>query len=236
MRIGRAFDIPIRLHWSFVALLAYFALQALFAGGWLGMIETVGLAVGLFGSVILHELGHAQAARHYGIRTRDITLYPFGGVAALEGMPDDTRKEIVIALAGPAVNAFLFAGALSAWFFTGFGVFGALAAMNLVMGLFNLVPAFPMDGGRVLRAALSEKMSFVKASGIASRVGWWFGLAFIVIGLLTGSYSLAIVGGFVLFAGQVEQRRLVALIRRGWRPPRPGGYPHFTYARRWSVT
>lgn len=235
MRIATAFGIPIRLHTTFVLLLGFFALQALFASGWAGMASTLTLAVGLFGSVILHELGHALAARAYGIETRDITLYPFGGVASLESLPEDTRKELVIALAGPAVNGVLFVLALIAFALGGPEVFAILAGVNFVMGVFNLVPAFPMDGGRVLRALLSERMSFVAASRVASNLGWWFGIAFIGIGLATGTWSLALVGGFVLFAGQVEQRRLSALIRHGWRPPRPGGYPRFSWTRRWSL-
>jgi Zn-dependent protease len=234
--IGRAFQIPIRLHWSFFGLLAYLALDALFMGGLFGVVETLLFAVALFGSVILHELGHALAARGFGIRTRDITLYPFGGVAALEGLSDDTRKELVIALAGPVVNAVLFGMAVVLFVLTGASWLGAIAAINLVMGVFNLLPAFPMDGGRVLRSLLSERLGFVRASGIASRVGWWFGAAFVGFGLVSGAWSLALVGGFVLFAGQVEHRRLEMLIRRGWRPPVPGGHPQHGYTRRWSVS
>ena len=104
------------------------------------------------------------------------------------------------------------------------------------MGVFNLIPAFPMDGGRVLRSLLSERLGFVRASGIASRVGWWFGAAFVGFGLVSGSWSLALVGGFVLFAGQLEHRRLEMLLRQGWRPPVPGGHPRHVYSRRWSVS
>lgn len=236
LRIGRAFQIPIRLHWSFLGLLGYLVLDALFIGGLFGVVETLLFAVALFGSVILHELGHALAARSFGIRTRDITLYPFGGVAALEGLSDDTRKELVIAIAGPLVNALLFGVALAIWGVTGATWLAVVAAMNLVMGLFNLIPAFPMDGGRILRSLLAEWLGFVRASGIASRIGWWFGLAFIGVGLVSGSWSLALVGGFVLFAGQVEHRRLEILVGQGWRPPEPGGHRRPTYARRWSVS
>ncbi|MCO4748124.1 MAG: site-2 protease family protein [Proteobacteria bacterium] len=238
MRIGTLFSIPVRLHSSFLLLGGYFLLSALFSDGLSAMVSTLVLAVGLFGSVVLHELGHALAARQYGIDTLSITLYPFGGVAALVDMPKDTRKELVIALAGPAVNGALFALALPAYLLSGWSVLGLLAGINLVMGLFNLVPAFPMDGGRVLRALLAERVGFISASKRASSIGWWFGVAFIGIGLVTWSWSLALVGAFVLFAGSAEQRRLQALLRRGWRPPEPGGHPQevvWAYRPKWSI-
>lgn len=237
MRIATVSTIPIRLHWSFLGLGAFVSVQALVSSGFVAMVSMLVLAVTLFGSVLLHELGHAMAARRYGIQTLSITLYPFGGIAALVDLPKDTRKEMVIALAGPAVNGAIFALALPAFLLTGWSVFGMLAGVNLVMGLFNMVPAFPMDGGRVFRAALAERMSFLRASEWAAKVGRVFGGAFIVLGLGSGSWSLALVGAFVLFAGSTEQRRMAERIRQGWQAPRPGGYEQdqWTYRPSWSI-
>ena len=234
MKLGAVFGIPVFLHWSFALLCAAVFIQS----GMSGMAGSIGLGIGLFGSVLLRELGHALAARAFGIQTRDITLYPFGGVAALERLPDDTRKELVIAIAGPAVNAVLFGLGVAAWWATGLETALVFSAINAVMGIFNLVPAFPMDGGRVLRALLAERMSFAGASAVAAGLGAVLGGLFVAVGLLSGSWSLALVGGFVWFAGRMEQRRLVQLLHLGWRPPRPGGYPEgprYAYRPRWSV-
>ena len=108
MRIATLTGIPIRLHWSFFVLVAFYGITALASQGFLGLVETIVLMGGLFGSVVLHELGHALAARSFGIQTAHITLYPFGGIAAMKGLPEDPRQEAIIAVAGPAVNAALF--------------------------------------------------------------------------------------------------------------------------------
>ena len=145
MEIASAFGIPIRLHWSFLAVLAGILVWA-GPGAWIG---TLGLTIGLFGSVLLHELGHALAARYYGIETAHITLYPFGGVAAITQMPRNPLQ----------AGLFVVFGAL--YLTLGSWVAGGLAMMNLAMGLFNLIPAFPMDGGRVLRALLATRMGWM---------------------------------------------------------------------------
>ena len=149
--LGRAFGIDLYLHPS--ALLMYFVIQA--SGMTSTVMETIAIVVALFGSVMLHELGHALMARRYGIGTADITLYLFGGVARLERMPRSSGPELLIALAGPAVN---FAIVLGLWTFLLIGEQLAITApellekvlmVNLGLGIFNLLPVFPMDGGRV---------------------------------------------------------------------------------------
>jgi Zn-dependent protease len=161
-------------------------------------------------SVVLHELGHSMAARHYGIETAHITLYPFGGVAALERGPKTAREELIIALAGPAVNFALAAGAGLALAGTGLGAFAAFGLLNLVMGLFNLLPAFPMDGGRVFRAILVPFVGFYPASRLAIGLGRCFSLAFLGAGLWWTRVDLLLTGAFLWYALGVERERLVA--------------------------
>jgi len=220
LRLGSPFGIALRLHWSFLLL-----------GGWLvlgvfdqtrsltAVLAIVGIVVVVFGSVALHEYGHALVARHYGIGTREITLLPFGGIAQLERSPTDPRHELWIALAGPAVNF-----ALVALTLVGVRLFGAGASVsnevvgqsatdmalrvNLIMGVFNLVPAFPMDGGRVLRALLSMRVSALRATRIAAVVGQGLAGAMMGYGLLGGRIMLAVIGGFVWMSARAELRRV----------------------------
>jgi Zn-dependent protease len=209
MHIGNLAGIPIRIHWSFWGLIAY----ALWAQP-SGMAVTLLGLTGLFGSVVLHELGHALAARRFGIPTAHITLYPFGGIAALHSMPTKPSHELVIALAGPLVNAVLAVGFGLLYVIMGSPILGALTAMNLILGLFNLVPAFPMDGGRVLRASLAFFMGWTRASVAAIRVGGVFAVLFLLIGVVTFDVNLLMIGGFLLLALRGEQARLDRLMSR----------------------
>ena len=159
-KLGRVAGIDVYIHATF--FLVFLFLPRLGRGP----VEAALLICAVFGCVLLHELGHALAARRFGIRTVDITLYPIGGVARLERMPRAPGAELVIALAGPAVN-FAIAAAIGTLFFASallLGIawslesfLGELLVVNLGLGLFNLIPAFPMDGGRVLRAALEHR-------------------------------------------------------------------------------
>jgi Zn-dependent protease len=173
--------IPIRIHFTFVLLLFWFgAVSADQGQGFLGGVVFLLL---LFGCVVLHELGHAAMARRFGVRTREIVLYPIGGVARLEEMPSG-KAELLIALAGPAVNFLLAAPLAVLLWMQADGSAGRLLefareaplllqllSVNLVLGLFNLLPAFPMDGGRVLRAALSLAIGEERATSIAATIG-----------------------------------------------------------------
>ncbi len=225
MHVANVAGIPIRLHWSFLVAAALVGL----AGGWTagpyGVIVMLGVVAALFTSVALHELGHAMTARHYGIRTHHITLYPFGGIAAIERMPSDPTQELAIALAGPAVNFALAAILGQAWSMSGATLVGTFALLNLGMGLFNLIPAFPMDGGRVLRALLVGRIGWYRATDTAIRVGRGFALLFLVVGVVKVIPSLVFVAIFLHVALLAERRHLtqMAFSRRSqatW----PGGW------------
>lgn len=216
-RIGQIAGIDVHVHATFWLLLVWIGLAQYRAGGSIAaVIPQLVFILAIFGIVVLHELGHALAARRYGIATRDITLLPIGGVARLERMPREPRQELVIALAGPAVN-FALAGLL----FVGLAVTGHVASfadvaaldagflnralverligVNLWLGGFNLIPAFPMDGGRVLRAALAMRSgNYARATELAARIGRVFALLFGVLGLfVVGNPFLVFVALFV---------------------------------------
>ena len=188
-RIGRLAGIGVYVHATFLLLLAWFAVRAYRAGGSAAALASIIYLVALFGIVVLHELGHALAARRYGIGTRDITLLPIGGVARLDRMPEEPRQELAIAIAGPAVNVALaalfaviarFTGS-SGWspgLFPGEGLANELVRVNIVLVLFNMIPAFPMDGGRVLRALLAMRLGYYRATAIAARLGQAFAILF----------------------------------------------------------
>ena len=216
IHIGTLFGIRLELHVTFLLFLGWVAISnGLLTGNIPGALLAVGIMLMIFVCVILHELGHALTARRYGIRTRDIILLPIGGVARLQRMPDRPSQELLVALAGPAVNVVI-AGVL--WLFgvrlpsvESIGtseVLSTLLLINVVMVLFNLIPAFPMDGGRVLRALLAMAMPFPRATRIASGVGQLIALVFGAIGLFTSQVMLVFVALFV-FLSAGEERAMV---------------------------
>jgi Zn-dependent protease len=210
-KLGRFAGIDTYVHASFLLLVAW-AAWASWSGAGTGLAVVMGVAflLAVFGSVLLHELGHALVARRYGIRTRRIVLSPIGGIAQLEGMPRRPRQELAVALAGPAVN-FVLAAAL--WLvapvFAGAGLFatflGSVMLANLGLGLFNLIPAFPMDGGRALRAVLAERVGSYRATEAAAKIGKAIALVMGVVGLVWGPFVLVLVAAFVWFAANAEQ-------------------------------
>jgi len=214
--LGRIAGTEVRIHLTFFLLVAWFAFAAGSRGGQAAAAEAIVFILAVFGCVLAHEYGHVLAARYFGIGTRDITLLPIGGVASIERMPEKPGQELLIALAGPAVNLVV---ALLL-----FAVFGArldaervadavgdlgidlvtrLALVNVMLVVFNMIPAFPMDGGRVLRALLSYRLDRARATRIAASIGQVaaFGLGF--LGLF-GNPLLLFIALFVFLAASHE--------------------------------
>jgi Zn-dependent protease/predicted transcriptional regulator len=218
LRIGSIAGIRIEIHVTFLLYVGWIAVdRGLLSQHPAHALVSVALILLVFGCVLLHELGHALAARRYGIRTRDIILLPIGGIARLERMPDKPAQEIVVALAGPAVNVVI---AALLWLMLGGvrspdafrplegGLLDSLLTVNILMVAFNLVPAFPMDGGRVLRAALALKLPYVQATRIAAIIGQGIALLFGVVGFFYNP-ALMFVALFVFLAAGEEH----ALVR-----------------------
>ena len=195
-KLGRFAGIDVRVHATFLILLAWVAFASYQLRGTItDAVSGVVFILAVFASVVLHEYGHALTARHYGIPTREITLLPIGGVAQLERIPKEPRRELAVALAGPAVTIgiviVLLAVLLTTGLPTGPGVLlredapflSRLMWVNVWLAVFNAIPAFPMDGGRVLRAALATRMSHLRATRIAAEVGKGFALLFGIVGL-----------------------------------------------------
>lgn len=212
-KLGRVAGIDLYLHPTFLLLLA-------FIGATRGGPESILLISAVFGCVLLHELGHALMARRFGIATEDITLYPIGGVARLHRMPKAPGSELLIALAGPAVNvaialglaAILELGSLGgSWAESTFGEYLVyLLGMNVILALFNLVPAFPMDGGRVLRALLSGWLGRSRATAIAAGLGRTLALLFGVYSLIHGQWLQVFLAGFIYMAAGMELAQVQA--------------------------
>lgn len=217
-KIGRIGGIDLRVHATFAILLTWIAVVYYQDTGTVpGVVGGVLLTLAIFGSVVLHELGHALTARRFGIATKDITLLPIGGVARLDRMPDQPRQELLIAIAGPAVTAAI---AVAIYIVLrvlgqplGFaettangargGFLAQLMWVNVSLLVFNLLPAFPMDGGRVFRAALAFRMDYLHATEVAARIGKWFALVFGIIGLLFNPF-LVLIALFVWLAAAAE--------------------------------
>ena len=214
-KLGRFAGIDAYVHASFLLIVAW-AAWAAFQGAGTGLAALLGVVflIGVFASVLAHEFGHALVARHYGIHTRRIVLWPIGGVAQLEGEPRSPKQELHIALAGPAVNFVLAAALFVVVNLLGLSNSGLLSSLlsslmiaNLTLGLFNLVPAFPMDGGRVLRAFLATRLGGGRATEIAVNVGKVAAVLFVIAGLF-GNPMLMLVGAFVWFAAGAEGRHI----------------------------
>src|SRR5882724_8371459 len=196
--IFRIAGIQLRIHVTFVLLIAWLAFGYYAQGGSPAATEGVIFVLLLFLCVVLHEFGHALAAKAFGINTPDITLLPIGGVARLEPM-----QELFIAVAGPAVNVvialglFVAGGSFINPFVNpaapeGVGLVSQLLIINVLLVAFNLLPAFPMDGGRVLRALLATRMSYARATQIAATVGQGFAFVFGFIGLIWNPFLIFI--------------------------------------------
>jgi Zn-dependent protease/CBS domain-containing protein len=223
--IVRIAGIQLRIHVTFLLLIAWLAFGYYTEGGSAAAAGRVLFILLLFLCVVLHEFGHAFAAKAFGINTPDITLLPIGGVARLERMPEEPRQELIIAVAGPAINVVI---ALGLWLAIGWGpaadptVFEGpnlmmkLMQINVWLVLFNLLPAFPMDGGRILRALLATRMSYARATQTAASVGQGFAFVFGFLGLL-GNPILIFIALFV-YVGASQEAALAQLkdISRGF--------------------
>lgn len=215
--IGRIAGIKILIHWTFLLLLGFVVFSELRKGSETGaVLANIGFVLALFACVVLHELGHSLTAKRFGIETKNITLLPIGGVASLERIPEDPRQELWVALAGPAVNVVI-AGlllpfvAMSGSLFEGGmgnvtttpGFLYSLLRVNIILVVFNAIPAFPMDGGRVLRALLALRLGRIRATSIASGLGRIIAIGFIFFGLFNNPF-LVLIGIFVYFGAQTE--------------------------------
>ncbi len=208
--LGRIFGIETRVHATFLLLVAWAAFSAISQGATLAAaLVSVVFLLAVFASVLLHEFGHALTARRFDIETRQIILSPLGGLAQLESGIMPPRTELWVALAGPAVSFglagvfFGLAGITGDFSPTTF--IGALAWANLMIAAFNMLPAFPMDGGRVFRAALALRIGYRRATEVAATVGRYAGVAMMIVGLFTRP-MLMLIGAFVFFAAGAEAR------------------------------
>jgi Zn-dependent protease/CBS domain-containing protein len=211
--LGSISGIKISVHWTFFILIIWIVISNLGSGlnpqeiAW-----STGFVLSIFVCVILHELGHALAAKRFQINTLDITLLPIGGIARLESIPEKPKQELIVALAGPLVNVIIFLILFPLVKLTSDindldtlrrvntqNFLPALMSINLWLALFNLIPAFPMDGGRVLRALLGFKLNHVQATRIAATIGQVLAIAFILFGFLYNPFLIFI--GFFIFLG-----------------------------------
>jgi Zn-dependent protease len=235
LNIGRVFGIRLELHVTFLLFVGWVAVdQGLLAGRPEAALAAVGLTLTVFACVVLHELGHALTARRFGVATRDIVLLPIGGVARLERMPARPQQELLVAIAGPAVNVaiaivlvllMVLTGRPTALAQLGDGLLETLLLVNVVMVLFNMIPAFPMDGGRVLRALLALRLPFLQATRIAAGVGQVAALALGAVGVFFfHNWVLAFAALFV-FQAAGKERALVQARTAPAGPPFPGAPP-----------
>ncbi len=215
--LGRLLGSDLRIHVTFFLLLAWVGFAAYTDGGWPAVVSNILFVLALFACVVAHEFGHALMARRYGIRTPDITLLPIGGLARLERMPEKPVQEIWVALAGPAVNIVIWVilialGArlqpetLAQIDSPRSDLLNRLAYVNLLLALFNMIPAFPMDGGRVFRAMLCLRMDRVKATRVAAIAGQMVAVGLGFFGLTQGNPILVLIAVFVFFAANAENQ------------------------------
>lgn len=225
--VGRLWGIPIKIHWTFSLLFLILIGYGLYIGtDYSTLLAFTLFIISLFVCVILHEFGHALTARKFGVDTIDIIISPLGGIARLKKLPEKPMHELIVAIAGPLVNLSLalifFLIAVFAYsnlplptvdnsvkfISSPLGFLALLIWMNIVLFVFNLVPAFPMDGGRILRALLSMKYGKVKGTYIASYVGRAIAIMFIAIGFF-GNILLVFIGVFVFFMAKSENEQII---------------------------
>ncbi|MHC4600345.1 MAG: site-2 protease family protein [Planctomycetota bacterium] len=235
--LGRIAGIEIKIHLTFLLIVAVVVFHGISWGGASGaVLSLIQLGV-LFGLVVLHELGHSLVARRLGYRVRDITLYPIGGAARMESMPRRPWHEIAIALSGPAVNIGLAAALipvilvvypLGGVFPPITSVLGSLFVINLILAGFNLLPAFPMDGGRVLRGLLALRRDRFTATRQAAKVGRVLAAVMAVVGIVYPPlFMLLFIAVFVWLAGRAEEHAVERQAAWERYPPQEFPYPTF---------
>jgi len=230
-RLGTLLGFPIHVNVTFLLMLGFVGLT-MGGGSAAGAISAIAFVLLAFGSVLLHELGHALVARHLGVRVPRIELHFFGGAAQMADQPRSNGDEIAIAAAGPAVSFGLAGLSLLLAQLFAVPLFQLLAYINLILGAFNLIPALPMDGGRILRALLSRRMGFLRATEVSVTIARGFAIVFGVAGIATQHYYWALLAvvlwmmtGAELFAARRRRDRDEPDEREwGGRPVWPG-YP-----------
>ncbi|HMP98383.1 MAG TPA: site-2 protease family protein [Cyclobacteriaceae bacterium] len=224
LSLGRLAGISIFVHWTFLILIGWIVYINLRQGhDVIDVIWSILFVLTLFACVTFHELGHALAARRYNIKTRNITLLPIGGLAQLEAIPEKPKEELVVALAGPLVNiviAFLLypfvvlgpeiTEELDITKLSHHNFLASLMIVNVWLAVFNMIPAFPMDGGRVLRALLSFKFERALATRMAASVGQLLAIGFIIFAIFIGHIFLAFIGIFIFLGAQAEAQHAEA--------------------------
>jgi len=215
IRFGTYFGIPVRIHFTFPLILVAFGVAAGVKGGAWEAVRSVALILCVFVCVVLHEFGHSLVARRYGVTVRDIVLLPIGGMARAERIPEKPIQEIVVAIAGPLVNFVLVAIIGGALWLRGVSVTTSDAFLvnifwvNVVLGVFNLVPAFPMDGGRILRGLMAMKMPYLKATRYAKNIGQIVAIGFAIIGFIDPTFIMLPLIAIFIFFGATSEERIV---------------------------
>jgi Zn-dependent protease/predicted transcriptional regulator len=221
-KLGEIRGIGVYMHATFLILIGFVVLSHYSAGHSVAKtMEGVGFILAIFACVVLHEFGHALMAARYGIKTKDITLLPIGGVARLERMPEKPIEELWVALAGPAVNVAIAAG-LFAWiqFADAFAPLEQLSVtsgpflerllmVNIILVVFNMLPAFPMDGGRVLRALLATRLEYAQATQIAANIGQAMALFFAFVGFFVNPFLIFI--AFFVWIGATQEASMATM-------------------------
>jgi Zn-dependent protease len=215
LKIASIFGIEVRIHLTFLIFLVWIWFSYYQIAGFAGAVQGVLFILALFACVLLHEFGHAFAARGFGIETPDITLLPIGGVARLSRIPEKPWQELVVAIAGPLVNVVIAAalifvihgsaslGELEYLESPRTELLAKLASVNVMLILFNLIPAFPMDGGRVLRALLAMAMPYARATQIAAWIGQGLAVVFGIFGIFGNPFLIFI--AFFIFVGAQQE-------------------------------
>jgi Zn-dependent protease/CBS domain-containing protein len=216
--VAKLFGIPLKIHVTFLLLLLFVAMAGAHVDQPGGVLQGILTVVFVFAGVVVHELAHSLMARRYGVNVRGIVLLPIGGVSQMEQMPEDPKQEIKVSVAGPVTSLalagifYLLASVLGQklywgkdWFFTG-DLLPKLYLINLMLGLFNILPAFPMDGGRVLRGILATRLDHLRATKVAVEIGQALAILMFFFGIFyLGSLWLALIAVFIYLGAEGEE-------------------------------